>query len=165
MNKLGLALLCASVGFVACEDEGSDNIEITYVQGGCYGACPMFSIQVHNDRSIQYVGLRYVHVVDTVLDRITNQQFNDLIVAFQQCHYFNLKDEYTGVCVTDMSSATTSLRLGSRYKSVRHYFGDCSAPDDLRRLYHRINEIMDTKQWVGREVLLVFPENLNMSGM
>ena len=157
MKNLLLALLCAALGSEGCVDQGTDDIEVTYLQGGCRGTCPAFSIQVHKDRSLQYVGFLNVLVKDTVLDRVTPQQFNELIDAFQQCHYFSFNDQYDRIDVTDMSSATTSIKLGNRYKSVRHYFGDRSAPAELKELYLRINNILDTKQWVGREIQLFFP--------
>jgi hypothetical protein len=101
--------------------------------------------------------MRNVLVADTVFDRVTHQQFLGLISAFDQCNYFSLEDEYSGFGITDMASATTSIRLGSRYKSIYHYFGDPSAPEGLKHLYSDINRILNTKQWVGREFNLFFP--------
>jgi hypothetical protein len=159
MNRCFPLLLCASFCLVGCEDEGSDDISITYLQGGCRGNCPSFSIAVNKDRSFQYIGLRNVLIVDTVLGRLTNQQFLDLIETFQQSNYFDLNDEYVAIGVTDMASAVTSIRLGARFKSIRHYFGDRTAPNELKVLYSKINRTLNTQQWVGHEVILAFPDD------
>jgi hypothetical protein len=164
LKQLVLALLCAALSSEGCVEQGTEDIEITYLQGGCRGICPTFSIQIQKDRSLQYVGFSNVLVEDTVFGRVTSQQFNELLDAFQQCHYFSFKDQYEEVDVTDMASATTSLKLGTRYKSVRHYFGDRLAPAELKQLYFRINKILDTKQWVGQEVQLIFSEDFITSG-
>ena len=159
MNRWLPFLLCASSYLVGCEDEGSDDISITYLQGGCRGSCPSFSITVNKDQSFRYVGVRNVLIVDTVLGRLTNQQFFGLIEAFKQSGYFDLNDEYVAVGVTDMASAVTSIRLGTKFKSVRHYFGDRTAPNELKVLYYKINHTLNTQQWVGHEVILEFPND------
>ncbi len=159
MNRCFPVLLCASFWLFGCEDEGSDDISITYLQGGCRGSCPYFSIAVNGDRSFQYIGFRNVLIVDTVLGRVTNQQFLDLIEIFQQSNYFDLNDEYVAIGITDMASAVTSIRLGPRFKSVRHYFGDRTAPNELKVLYSKINHTLNTQQWVGHEVIPDFPDD------
>ncbi len=151
-------LLYAGLCLLGCEDEGSDDIAITYLQGGCRGGCPFFSIAVNNDRTVQYIGFRNVLILDTVLGRVTNQQFVDLIDAFQQSGFFNLNDEYVARRVTDMATAVTSIKLAGRFKSIKHYFGDQTAPNELKALYSKINHILNTQQWVGHEVILDFPD-------
>ena len=150
VKRIILTLLCVCLSCVGCEDQGTDDFDMTYLQGPCHGSCPAFSIHVYSDRSLQYVA------IDTIWDRVTNQQIHDLADAFEQCDYFSLKDQYVAVGATDFASAVTSFRFGGRYKSVRHYFGDPSAPEELRHLYSRIDDILNTKQWVGHPVILEF---------
>lgn len=150
MKRLFLTLLCACFSCAGCEDQGTDDFEMSYMQGPCHGNCPSFSIQVHSDRSLQFVAR------DTIVDRVTDQQINDLVEAFEQCKYFSLKDQYVGLGATDFASAMTSIRFAGRYKAVYHYFGDPLAPEGLKHLYSRINDILNTKQWVGHPVILEF---------
>jgi hypothetical protein len=102
------------------------------------------------------VGRDNVLILDTVFDHISGQQFGELIAAFAECQYFSLKDEYSSWCATDCASALTSFAGGGTYKSVRHYFGDCSAPTELELLYPKINKILGTERWVGHELVFTF---------
>ena len=150
MKYFSLSLVVAAIVLLSCEDEGDVSPEITYEQSGCYGPCPTFSIQIHSDGSLRYIGLHYVPVQDTVFDKVNGQQVNQLIDAFERSNYFSFKDNYL-IGPTDYPTAYTSYKIKGRYKSVTHYFGDKSAPAELDTLYLRINRILNAKRWLGTD--------------
>ena len=54
---------------------------------------------------------------------------------------------------TDNPSAITSIRINGRFKSISHYYGcvdskENSIPKALTDLETKIDEIVDTKQWI-----------------
>ena len=49
---------------------------------------------------------------------------------------------------TDMPSAFTSLTVDGKTKTVRHYHGDFSAPKELTELEDKIDEIVNSNQWI-----------------
>jgi hypothetical protein len=73
---------------------------------------------------------------------------NKLISDFEQADYFSLNDSYTSFGVSDMPFVTTSIRIGGRTKTVRHYLGDRSAPEQLTELENKIDEIVNSDQWI-----------------
>ena len=155
LKRMFLALFVLAFAGPGCEDQG-DFPEITYVQEPCFGSCPSFSIHVYGDGSVVYMGRGNVLIRDTVIDHISRQQVGELIAAFTDYNYFSLRDEYSRRCATDYASARTSFAEGGTYKSVRHYFGDCSAPRALELLYPKINKILGTERWVGHELVFAF---------
>ena len=76
-------------------------------------------------------------------------------------NYFSLRDSYVkndecpGGTATDASSAYMSLRINGRQKAISHYYGCMDAnerfkvyPADLVTLEKRIDEIVNTNQWM-----------------
>jgi hypothetical protein len=52
--------------------------------------------------------------------------------------------------VTDLPYAITSITIGGQTKTVNHYYGDDSAPQQLTDLESKIDEIVNSKQWTGK---------------
>ena len=82
---------------------------------------------------------------------IPRDAVENLVALFLHADYFGLKDNYETyrapggtVChVTDLPTAYTSLRVGTRKKSVRDY---AFAPKRLTELEDEIDRIADTKR-------------------
>ena len=144
-------ILFVIFAFLGCEDEGEVILEeMEYVQSPCRGICPWYEIAISPGGHLRYIGHRYVTISDTVYELLSNEQLSKLSAAFNECKYFSLKDEYLASGATDMETVHTSVKMGGRYKSVWHYFGDFSAPAELNNLYFRINTILNTQRWTGR---------------
>jgi len=123
---------------------------MVYEQGPCYGVCPVYKLDITEGGLLRYIGIKFVSVTDTVFENLTGEQLAELTNAFHECGFFSLDDEYLNYSVTDMPEYYTSVKIGGKIKSVRHYFGDYSAPEKLKNLYLNINEILNTKRWTGR---------------
>jgi hypothetical protein len=83
-----------------------------------------------------------------------------LIAAFDRAKFFSLKDRYSeredgcpGGVYTDATSAQISITLNGKSKSVFHYHGCVDQnrepyPAELYALAAKIDELVNTKQWV-----------------
>jgi len=156
MKKLIILILFAIN--IGCEEEVRLIETMVYQQNSCKGGCPFYEITIYANRTLRYVGYRYVAITDTIYDYFSREQLSKLTEAFNECGYFSLKDEYTTRSATDMASAYTSIQIGGKSKSVLHYFGDSSAPERLKNLYTKINEILNTERWTGTKPIFDFIE-------
>lgn len=159
MNRLLVALaVCVAVMVipVGCgeppiptPDDISD-VVVTIERGPCFGACPVYRLTVYGDGRVIYEGIRFVGVEGTRTATISEDKVRQLVTEFQKIDYFSMDDEYTHADATDMPSATTSITIAGQTKTVAHYHGDFSAPEDLATLEDRIDEIVSTDRWVKR---------------
>ena len=157
MNRLLLAMaICLAVTVIplGCAkaptptpDDISD-VVITLERGPCFGACPAYKLTVYGDGRVVYEGIRFVAVEGTRTATIGKDKVRQLINEFQAIDYFSLDDEYTHADATDLPSATTSITIHGQTKTIAHYHGDFSAPEELTALEDEIDEIVSTKQWV-----------------
>lgn len=115
----------------------------------CYGACPAYKVTVYADGSVEYVGERYVKLKGRHTGKIGAAEIAAIEAAFEEAKYFELRDAYEKMEVTDNPSVITSYRRGGLTKTVRHYHGDRSAPKSLNTLEDRFDEIVGTERWIG----------------
>jgi hypothetical protein len=124
----------------------------------------MYSLTISADGNVVYDGTASVKTKGRVQGQITLDQLSQLITAFKHANYFSLNDRYSGPADgcpthwTDSPSATISLRLNGKSKTIVHYYG-CREldspghfggvwPPELFQLEKRIDEIVGTDKWI-----------------
>ena len=151
-----IALLLTIVFMVSCVGNptttpGSSDIKdvlITLERTACKGKCPVYTLSIYGNGTVVYEGKDYVKVQGRQTTAISEDQVRQLIAEFQKVDYFALEDSYEEFMATDMPSTYTSLTVGGKTKTVRHYHGDFSAPEELTALEDRIDDIVNSDQWV-----------------
>ena len=156
MNKLWLVvtILILSISFAGCSrsqtPQPSDikNIVMTLERTVCFGACPDYTLTIKGDGSVTYEGRQFVKIEGIRTTTISEEKIRQLLSEFQRIDYFSLNDSYEEFGATDMPSAITSLTINGKTKTVRHYHGDFTAPEQLTELEDRIDEIVNSDQWI-----------------
>jgi hypothetical protein len=123
---------------------------ITLERTMCFGKCPVYTLTIYGDGTVNYEGKKHVAVMGSQMARISENKVSQLIDEFMRINYFSLKDSYTRRGMTDMPSAITSIRIGGREKTVHHYYGDRTAPPELKELEKKIDQIAGSAMWVKR---------------
>lgn len=142
---------------------------ISLQRTGCYGTCPQYTLAISADGTVVFSGSYSRKTGDTfewkrsdvIKSHISQEQVGQLIAEFEKANYFSLQDSYKDArdgCPTygtDMSSAYTSIQINGKKKNIEHYLGCFYAdhelttyPKELTNLEKRIDEIVNTKQWM-----------------
>lgn len=127
------------------------SVKITLERTPCLGTCPVYKLTVHGDGLIEYEGERYVKEVGKRIGRVGPDKILELLQEFARARYFSMRDSYEISSIFDVPWANTSFSIDGRTKSIPHYFGDHAAPEELRHLEDRIDDIVNIKQWIGDE--------------
>ncbi len=135
---------------------------ITLSRTACFGYCPTYKLTISADGSVTFEGVDYVKTKGIVKSRISRKQLQQLISEFKKLNYFSLRNQYQSeedgcsTVWTDYPSATTSIRLNGKSKSVLHYYGchkdpgNAMYPKGLTELETRIDRIVGTERWIGQ---------------
>jgi len=155
-NK-GVHAMIPKAIFVGQTGKSSTNEDqITLERTACFGTCPVYKLTIKSDGSVMFQGERFTKTTGPATGKISASDFRALVNEFNQVDYFSLADAYlpgTKECpnrITDMPSATTSIRLNGRTKAVAHYYGCGSegAVGKLTALEKRIDEVVGTQKWI-----------------
>lgn len=116
----------------------------------CRGFCPVYTIKIYADGTVQYNGELNVEVTGKQTSKISEEAVNNLVANFESIDYFTLKDSYSAQNVTDLPSVITSLTVDGETKTVKHYLGDDTAPEDLTTVENEVDEVVNSDQWVEK---------------
>jgi len=156
MKKIWLVvtILILSVSFAGCSRSQTPqpgdikDVVFTLERTVCFGACPDYTLIIKGDGNVTYEGRQFVKIEGTRTTTISEAKVRQLLSEFQKIDYFSLNDSYEEFGATDMPSAITSLTINGKTKTVRHYHGDFTAPEQLTELEDRIDEIVNSDQWI-----------------
>lgn len=159
-----LILLITFVTLAACSVSPSadagipayPDLLISLERGPCFGTCPIYTLTIHADGTVDYQGTGFVKVEGNRSIKISSEQIQELVTAIDNANFFSLKDQYMAPA-TDLPSITLSITLDGHSKSIWHYgMLDCSgelddAPRELCELEDKIGEVVNSDQWVKQE--------------
>ena len=132
-----------------------NSVNITMSRSACFGACPVYYLEIGGDGKVIYRGYKNVDVTGDRISLIPVDKIRALVNQFNSLGYFNLKDRYDEANITDQASVQTSIRIEGIFKSVHHYLGTVNSPElvKLRQLENMIDEVANSSQWVGLQGL------------
>lgn len=135
------------------------DLEIKLERTSCYGTCPVYELTVKADGSVRFKGIQDTKEKNGET-KIDEEKLGQLIAEFKKANYFDLNDSYTmencPSAATDNPTAITSIQINGKKKTISHYIGCYERgekgerfPAELLRLENKIDEIVETKRWVG----------------
>jgi hypothetical protein len=142
-----LGFVCPRVGAQAKPDS---QVVITIKRQASLGCSPGYSAEIYGDGTVVYHGEACVKVVGDRRHKVTPDRVAQLVKAFEQAHYFSLKDAYEfdehGLSFTDLARTTTSISLNGKYKKVVDYL---RPPKKLVALEDLIDKLAGLYEYIG----------------
>jgi len=139
-----------------------DQVEIRLERSACFGFCPVYSVTVHGDGTVEFDGKQYTAHRGVATWRIDPGDVVTLVNQLLDAHFFEAAPSYVsrevaeigpegGLLlfdnqVTDLPGATLTFKLGEREHSVFLYY---NVPAQLETLPDAVDEIAQTEQYVS----------------
>src|SRR5690606_29799811 len=89
-----LMLMVFSVPPIKAQITASDAV-ITLERSACFGACPVYTVNILEDGTVTYEGQRHVSVIGKQTGEIPPETVALMVAAFEDAGYFNWNDAYT----------------------------------------------------------------------
>lgn len=124
-----------------------NNITIRLQRNMCLGTCPVYSLEIFGNGTVVYNGERFVNVTGQQISNIPQEKVRKLVEEFYKINYYSFKDAYNEIVKTDQPTVSTSINMSGIYKSVFDNHG-ATAPEGLRLLENKIDEITNSSKWV-----------------
>jgi Domain of unknown function (DUF6438) len=125
---------------------GSLKIErIKFLTTGCFGTCPMFKMEIDNDRKAIYNAIEYNDKKGTFAATIDTASYNNIIETLNCIKLTSLKDDYE-VRWTDDQHVTLEITFNNGLtKSISDY--GAIGTFGLANLYDQIFLLRQTQTW------------------
>jgi hypothetical protein len=133
------------VPFPAVSDWNSVRIRLSRTR--CYGACPVYSVEIRGDGTVLYKGVAFVAVTGDKVGSISKEAVKQLVTEFRNVDYYSL-DDYSADAF-DIPTVETSIDIDGHTKKLIDQDGLWSGmPISVLKLEFKIDEIAGTKQWI-----------------
>lgn len=151
--KLVFLLLLAAAALTGCNAFGPSPADvelITLERQPCFGFCPVYTLAIQGDGTVEYNGATNVEVTGPQTSTIDPAAVEELAGAMIDAGYLDWEDAYVNQEVTDNAYVITSIIFADgTMKRIEHYLGDSSAPEELTELEALIDETAGSAVWVG----------------
>ncbi|HOL40202.1 MAG TPA: DUF6438 domain-containing protein [Methanospirillum sp.] len=144
-----LACFLISPSLAVSSGEQDRDIEITLERGMCFGTCPVYSVSLYGNGTIAWEGGRYVEVIGNMTATTDPAMIGDLYDRLIEGGFMGFADSYAFQNITDMPTATLTVRNGTVIKAVYHYHGDFTAPENLSYMENAVDRVANTSRWIG----------------
>lgn len=151
------------------ETQQTDKTELslTMKRTGCYGTCPIYTLNIQPNGKVSFDGEGFTKVMGKAESSLDEEKIKQIIAEIDKADFYSLKDFYTedsGNCplsATDNPTVTLFVKLKGKEKTITHYLGCRSEinpskgrglsifPQQLYNLENKIDEIVETKRWIG----------------
>lgn len=140
-------------GYSLTEPKDLKTAVITFSRGPCYGMCPSYSVTIHGDGSVEYVGGRFARR-DRQTGNTGAEAFTKILRELDDAHFSTLEDRAFSWCF-DTSSVSVTVSLDGRTKRVSSD-ASCTGPkgglqERFVRAAEDIDTIVDSERWARCE--------------
>lgn len=130
----------------------ASNVTITLERTVCYGVCADYTVTLHGDGAVEYVGRQFVGRRGRVTDRIAPDDVAELVKKLDAAHFDRLSVPVPcpkGMATDNPTAILTVDRGGGRSHRVEHYHGNFCAPPELDVLEVAVDEVARTSRWTS----------------
>ncbi len=132
----------------ACGDAG-DGVIAGISRGACFGACPVYDLDVKQDGTLLYHGDLYVDQVGDRTGSIDAATVRRLQQAYLDADFYGFDDEYP-TSTQDLPSFELRFLCGGQAKTVFAVGGDPGTPPELDRLADDFDAMVNSAQFTGQ---------------
>ena len=151
MTKLKFVILFVvmMLGAASAYAQDESKVAITLERTACFGSCPIYTISILENGDVIYNGEKFVDVTGEQKSQLEPETVAAMVKAFEEAGYFDWKEAYDTMTVTDMPYIITSVTRNGETHRITRYVGDSSAPLELAFLERWIDQMTNSQMWTG----------------
>lgn len=144
---------CKTVKMV--KDPAMASPKIVLSKGTCFGECPVYTLTVYNTGLMKFNGVRYTEMDGKHELQLTEDQYVELIKAFDEANLWQFEDLYN-MDIADLPTTTISYADDDKLKTIK---GKAERPVELVQLEEKLTALIQLEGWVMTEAPPERPED------
>ena len=117
----------------------------------CRGSCPVYSVTVHGDGNVEYVGKEFVQDPGPHAETLSKEQLQTLLLKFDNADFFALEDR-AFAWGSDTPRVRVSISINGKTREVSsdaYFVGAKSGPQDLFvQAAAELDNMTNSSRWV-----------------
>jgi hypothetical protein len=123
------------------------NLRITLDRTMCNGSCPDYTLTIEPDGKVTFQGESYTKVKGAATGVLDGATLTEIATEIKKADFFSLDESYIGAG-HDSPTYTLTVEMNGRRKEVSSF---ATSPRRLDILMDRIDQIVNSAQWIGEE--------------
>lgn len=121
----------------------------------CFGACPVYAVEVDSAGRVRFEGRAHVQAMGTATADIPRHDFRGMADRLVQGGVLSFDSTYVvgapgcGAYAIDLPIVTLSVIIDGTTKQIRHDYGCSGAPSALRGLHAMVDSVVKVSRWIG----------------
>jgi len=120
-----------------------NDLTFSLYKGGCYGSCPVYHLNIYNNRYVELIGKQNLDKIGTHARHLDKATYKELISAFNEAKFMSLEDNYPSD-IPDLPLITISYNSGNHQKTIT---GKMERPEEIHKLQFRLEQIVQMPGW------------------
>lgn len=118
----------------------SENIFLEVETTPCYGECPVYTLTIYQDSTIQYNGKMFTQKTGKFAGKAKAKHIEQIKNALEQASFFKLNRVYNDSSVTDLPTTIIAAQTDGKKNHVKARYNE---PDSFRKLSSFLFEFID----------------------
>ncbi len=159
------------------QQKENTELSLSMKRSFCFGECPIYDLTIQSNGKVIFEGKKYTKTIGKTESKLEKEKIKQLITEIEKANFFSLDNAYNydsnncPLYVSDSSSVLLSIKLNGKEKTINYDWGrwendrptqndstdikiekDWSPkvfPQQLYNLENKIDEIVETKRWIG----------------
>jgi hypothetical protein len=147
----------ASAGAPSAGDAAADSaVVVALRRGECFGSCAAYEATITRGGTVRIEGRGRSASRAPWRATVPRDSVGALLAVIARSRFLALRDRYVPgepgceQAATDHPSATLTVTLEGRTKTIEHYHGCRDAPPELTELENRVDSLAQTGRWLER---------------
>ena len=126
-----------------------EKVRIVLRRSGCYGPCPVYSVEIRGDGSVLYEGVNYVDVPGKHSYHVSAADVAKLVDSARTIDFWSLRSSYRA-SITDNPDYFTSVQMGEQEHHLEDYVGKSAGmPASVTDFEQQIDAVARSREWVN----------------
>jgi hypothetical protein len=113
------------------EKDFNEKLTIYFGRGGCPFKCPVFTITIRPDRSVEYEGIENTRVLGKRTYTLSTEAHDAILNAVKRARVEQLAGQYKSVPGRDSGTLILRVSWGGKTKEIIHFLPSPEAPQEL----------------------------------
>lgn len=128
------------------------DVQITLDRGECLGDCPVYSVDIHGDGRVVYLGDHYVGVPGRLAYDVPEADVAQLLDTLRRSDIWSMRSSYEAD-ITDMPTMKLTVRMGSQVHIITDYAGwRVGMPVAIDDFMRQVDDVAKTGPWKALSV-------------
>lgn len=119
----------------------SDDAQVFLLKkGACFGTCPVYTMNIYNNRYVKFVGKENTKRLGTYAKMLEKAEYKALVAAFDKANFYNYQNVYESN-IADLPQIIISYAKDGMTKTVA---GKRERPEELHKLQFQLEKIVES---------------------